>query len=211
MPSIVGALNLIGALNDLLSQLKNEKCYFVCYNVVATMPATMPATTTTTNKINIWTDGSCLHNPGPGGWACNIVVECPDSDITDTLVSANKAHSTNNEMELTAVIEAFDFLYQDKILVDKQRTCITYDITVYSDSNYVVMGITKWINKWLAGNNTSRPNWKLWRRLHDLDQKIKQHHKVSYCWVKAHSNNEKNNQVDILARSRALELTNRSK
>ena len=172
------------------------------------MPTTL---STTTNKINIWTDGSCLHNPGPGGWACNIVVECPNRDITETLVSANKSHSTNNEMELTAVIEAFDFLYQDKILADKPPASLAYDITVYSDSNYVVKGITQWINKWLSQDNTSRPNWTLWRRLHDLDQKIKRQHKVSYCWVKAHSGDEKNDQVDILARARAMELTNRSK
>ena len=153
--------------------------------------------------ISIWTDGSCLNNPGPGGWACNIVVEAPNTSTTDTLVSANKSHTTNNEMELTAIVEALEFLYEDNILTKRQ----SHDITIYSDSNYSVMGITKWIHKWIAQNNHSRPNWDLWLKLYNLDKKIRKNHTISYCWVKAHSTNERNNQVDRLARDRATELT----
>ena len=151
--------------------------------------------------INIWTDGSCLRNPGPGGWAYVIQHET-DEEIIESSCCSNKSHSTNNEMELTAVIEALSYI---KTFYKNENISNISNITIYSDSKYVVDGITKWINNWMK-HQQDRPNWKLWQQLYHIDQQIKSSIPIKYLWVKAHSTNEMNNIVDQLARSKAQEL-----
>jgi ribonuclease HI len=174
---------------------KNE--YLLYYNILFDM---LLNKISTKQSIFIWTDGSCLKNPGPGGWAY-LLEQHNDNDIIEYTVSSNKQHSTNNQMELTAVIEALDFL-NTNILKDN----ISSSITIYSDSNYTIKGITQWMHNWIRKNQTSRPNWSLWERLWNLNKLIEKNHQINYQWVRAHSDNQKNNIVDQLARERASEI-----
>ncbi len=133
----------------------------------------------------IYTDGSCLKNPdGPGGWAALIL----DKEYEWEIVG-NDPSTTNNKMELQAVIEALKFV-------------VDYDITIYSDSTYVIKGITEWIDNWIRKDWKKVKNVELWKELYDLvkDRDVK------WEWVKAHANNEYNNRVDILARNCAKEI-----
>jgi ribonuclease HI len=152
------------------------------------------------HSTTIWTDGSCLHNPGPGGWA--FIIEYQDFEYEVSCCSDGT--TTNNEMELTAIIKALEFLYNDHhdIPIDK----IT-KITVMSDSNYAVRGINEWIDRWISSESKSkqRPNWILWKKLYSLKNTIVKKANLSFKWVKAHSTNEMNNRVDQLARQRAEE------
>ena len=142
-------------------------------------------------EINIYTDGSCEGNPGPGGWAALIVSSSKKEEI-----SGGEKLTTNNRMELTAAIKALEHcsMQEEKQLSLKQ-------IKIYTDSNYVKNGITVWINNW------ERNNWKtidkknvknvdLWKKLKELT-KSKQ---IEWIWVKGHSGNQMNELVDSLAK-----------
>ena len=141
--------------------------------------------------IEVYTDGSCLGNPGNGGWAflVNIkgVISSRSGFSTDT---------TNNQMELTAAIKAIEFL-------------INYEeIHIYTDSNYVKNGITSWItnwkkNSWKTASKNPVKNKDLWERLDKLNY-LK---KIEWKWVKAHDTSKLNNEVDLLARQSAESLT----
>ena len=138
--------------------------------------------------IEVYTDGSCLGNPGPGGWAA----KCYDPEF---VVEGGHHTSTNNIMEMTAVVKTLE-----KCLELDEK-----DVTVYTDSKYVKLGITEWSKKWRAnGWKTSTggdvANKSLWMRLLEL---IKRNNSVTVEWVRAHSTNEKNNEVDELARRQA--------
>jgi len=151
--------------------------------------------------ISIWTDGSCLRNPGKGGWAFVLDTPAAEYELSDNLPS-----TTNNAMELTAVIEAFRLMTDEHIVnLTKSVDHPKHHIKIYSDSQYVVKGITIWIHNWIKKNDP-RPNWALWRQLYDYYMNFKKHHIVEFIWVKAHSTNIMNNRVDKLARDRATEL-----
>ena len=144
--------------------------------------------------INVYTDGSCLGNPGNGGWAFLIEEE---KDIRYR--AGFEKNTTNNQMELIAAIKALEFL----------NTYI--DITINTDSNYVKEGITTWIfnwkkNNWKTSTKKQVKNRELWERLDNLCEKKN----ISWCWVKAHNTSEFNNQVDELAREAAESLTESS-
>ena len=144
--------------------------------------------------ISVYTDGSCLGNPGNGGWAFLIVEEKNISYRTGF-----KLNTTNNQMELVAVIKALEFLKDFK------------DISIYTDSNYVKQGITTWVINWKKNNwktSTKQPvkNRQLWERLDRLNLSKN----INWSWVKAHNINEFNNQVDALARKAAETLTESS-
>ena len=144
--------------------------------------------------INVYTDGSCLGNPGNGGWAFLIEEE---KDIRYR--AGFEKNTTNNQMELTAAIKALEFLNKYN------------DITINTDSNYVKEGITNWIfnwkkNNWKTSTKQLVKNRELWERLDNLCEKKN----ISWCWVKAHNTNEFNNQVDELARKAAESLTESS-
>jgi ribonuclease HI len=133
--------------------------------------------------IEVYTDGSCLGNPGPGGWAYLI----------DTLKGQGGAKiTTNNVMEMTAVVHALEKCIELKYT----------SVCVFTDSNYVRMGLLEWSKNWERnGWKTSKgepvKNKELWIRMLDLK---KQFGSIEFKWVKAHNGNEKNEQVDTLAR-----------
>ena len=136
-------------------------------------------------KVTIYTDGACSGNPGPGGWAAVLIYNENRKEI-----SGAKKETTNNIMELTAVIEALKLL---------KYPC---EVDLYSDSAYVVNGFNQgWIYNWRKNNwrtSSKEPvkNKEIWEELYNLS-KI---HKVNFKKVKGHSTNELNNRCDELAR-----------
>ncbi|MCH2322528.1 MAG: ribonuclease HI [Pseudomonadota bacterium] len=139
-------------------------------------------------KVDIYTDGACSGNPGPGGWG--VLIEIDNENIE---LSGGDRETTNNRMELMAAIKALEEIDKD------------YEITLYTDSNYVKDGITSWIsnwkkNNWKTASKKDVKNKELWMR---LDEAIKDKN-ISWVWVKGHAGNAGNEQADYLARS-ALE------
>jgi len=135
-------------------------------------------------KVKIYTDGACSGNPGPGGWGAILMYRDVEKEI-----SGGSKDTTNNIMELTAVIEALKLL---------KFPC---EVQVYSDSSYVVNTflqgwIYNWIKKnWKTSGNDEVKNKELWKELYSLT-KI---HKVEFIKVKGHSDNEYNNRCDKMA------------
>ncbi len=137
--------------------------------------------------IKIYTDGSCLSNPGNGGWAAIINV---NGEIKK--ISGNEKNTTNNRMELMAPINAL------KNINSKDP------IEIFTDSKYVKNGINEWINTWILNNwKTSKKenvkNKDLWLELHKLNQSLN----VKWNWVKAHAGDPLNEEVDMLAKEAA--------
>jgi len=135
----------------------------------------------------VYTDGSCLGNPGKGGWAALII-----KNDKEEVIFGSEKNSTNNRMELTAAINAL------------LKTEESKKIKIYTDSKYLKDGIEKWINNWKKNdwknaNKKDVKNKDLWTKLENLISKKQ----ISWEWVKAHSVNEYNNKVDILARKAA--------
>ena len=148
--------------------------------------------TITFDNINyiIYTDGACLGNPGTGGWAAIIIEPNGEREI----VGCEKS-TTNNRMELKAVIEAL------------KEIEVNSKISLFSDSKYVIDGITKWIknwkmNDWKTTNKKEIKNLDLWMDLDKLTSKFQ----ITWNWVKGHSTNEYNNRVDRLARNEAEKI-----
>ena len=143
------------------------------------------------DNIILYTDGACSGNPGPGGWGAVLIF----NGIEKELSGANPS-TTNNVMEITAVIEGLKAL---------KRPC---NVNIYSDSAYVVNCFEKnWINNWIKNNwvnSKKKPvkNKELWLKLYDLT-KI---HKVTFNKVKGHSNVKYNNRCDELARNAILTI-----
>jgi ribonuclease HI len=138
--------------------------------------------------IKIYTDGSCLNNPGNGGWAAIINI---DNKIKK--ISGSVKDTTNNKMELMAPIKAL------QTIVEKQP------IEIFIDSQYVRLGITDWVNKWIKNNwltSKKEPvkNKELWIQLYELNKS----HEIKWIWVKAHSGNILNEEVDLLAKQAAV-------
>ena len=137
--------------------------------------------------IKIYTDGSCLNNPGNGGWAAII-----NDNETIKKISGSVKDTTNNKMELMAPIMALQE-------IDKNN-----EIEIYTDSQYVRLGITEWIHKWIKNNwQTSKKepvkNKELWMQLYELTKS----YKIKWIWVKAHAGNALNEEVDLLAKKSA--------
>ena len=142
-------------------------------------------------RIEIFTDGACSGNPGIGGWGALLRYK----DIEKEL-SGGEKNTTNNRMELTAVIEALKAL---------KTTC---NITIYTDSKYVMSGITEWLenwkkNSWKTSNKKNDvKNIDLWQQ---LDKLIRQH-EIRWVWVKGHNGHIENERVDTLARNEVINL-----
>jgi ribonuclease HI len=138
--------------------------------------------------IHLFTDGACSGNPGPGGWA--YILEHVPTGTVKELAGADR-ETTNNRMELTAVIEGLQAL---------RRPC---HVKLFTDSQYVGKGLSEWMPKWKAngwrrGNSaTAKPvkNVELWKR---LDELMRTHH-VTFVWVAGHSGHEENERCDRLA------------
>lgn len=140
-------------------------------------------------EVIIYTDGSCSGNPGPGGWASLLKY-----NNSSKIISGGEADTTNNRMELTAVISA---------LAQLKEPC---KIELFTDSKYVQQGASEWMKKWQLNNwrkgNTIVKNVDLWQKLAELIV----YHKVEFIWVKAHADNEYNNLVDRVAREKSKEF-----
>ena len=142
------------------------------------------------NKIDnifIYTDGACKGNPGCGGWGVFIIENNNKIEL-----SGSEPYTTNNIMEMTAAIKALEY-YKSKKL-----------ITIFTDSNYLKLGITEWIfnwkkNNWLNKNKKPIKNKALWLNLDSLTS----FHDVKWHWVKAHDGNPGNERADYLASSAA--------
>lgn len=142
------------------------------------------------NRVEIWTDGACSGNPGPGGWGAVLRYGEAEKEL-----SGGEDETTNNRMELLAAINALEAL---------TRPCIV-DLT--TDSQYVRKGMTEWLRGWKAkGWKTASKqpvkNKDLWQRLDALTQE----HEVSWHWVKGHAGHPENERCDELARSEISKL-----
>ncbi|HEY0335213.1 MAG TPA: ribonuclease HI [Stenotrophomonas sp.] len=138
-------------------------------------------------SIEIHTDGSCLGNPGPGGWAALMRYNGREKELV-----GGEAMTTNNRMELMAAIMALEALTEPCTIV------------LHTDSQYVRQGITEWMASWLrrqwktAGGDPVK-NRELWERLHQATQR----HTIEWRWVKGHNGDPDNERVDVLARNQA--------
>ena len=134
-------------------------------------------------RIEIFTDGACKGNPGPGGWAALLRKGHHEKEL-----SGGEAHTTNNRMEMTAVIRALQAL---------SEPC---DVFLHSDSRYVIDGITKWIHGWIRKGwitSSRKPvlNSDLWQEMLDAAAP----HRIAWVWVKGHDGHTENERVDQLA------------
>jgi ribonuclease HI len=134
-------------------------------------------------QVIIYTDGACRGNPGPGGWGALIKIDNAEKEIF-----GGQSNTTNNQMELTAAIEGLAAL---------KETC---NVELFTDSRYVMDGITQWIRNWKKNNwrtaaKKDVKNKELWQKLDNL---ISQH-QVQWHWVKGHSGDAGNETADFLA------------
>ena len=141
-------------------------------------------------KVEVFTDGACSGNPGPGGWGVILRYNQHEKEL-----SGGHPETTNNRMELTAVIEGLKALKQ---------AC---QLTLTTDSEYVKKGMTEWIKTWKAKgwkNAKNKPiaNLDLWQELDALAQK----HTIRWKWVKGHANHPENERCDELARQALKEF-----
>jgi ribonuclease HI len=137
--------------------------------------------------IKIYTDGSCINNSGNGGWAAII-----NNDGNVIKINGGEKNTTNNKMELMAPIKALQKIKENE------------KIEIYTDSQYVKLGITEWIHKWIKNNwQTSKKepvkNKELWVQLYNLTKSFE----IKWIWVKAHAGNILNEEVDSLAKQAA--------
>ena len=147
-------------------------------------------------RVEIFTDGACSGNPGPGGWGA--ILRWKD---TEKELSGGDSETTNNRMELTAVIESLKVL---------KVPCV---ISLYTDSKYVMDGVNQWLpnwkkNNWKTANKKSAvKNIDLWQQLDELLPK----HEILWNWVKGHNGHPENERVDKLARDQAIAFANKEK
>ena len=144
--------------------------------------------------VQLYTDGACSGNPGAGGWACLLVYQDKQKEL-----SGGKTQTTNNQMELTAVIQGLSLL-KEKCVVD-----------LYTDSKYVLEGATLWLDGWIQKGwkkADKKPvlNVTYWQQLLPLLQK----HQINWHWVKGHAGHPQNERVDELACIQRDNFSNRS-
>ena len=140
-------------------------------------------------EVEIFTDGACSGNPGPGGWGAILRVKKPEGGHRERELSGGDPATTNNRMELMAAIMALEAL---------KRPC---KARLFTDSNYVRDGVTKWIhgwkkNGWRTADKKPVKNVELWQRL----DAARAPHQVEWIWVKGHSGHVENERADQLAR-----------
>lgn len=146
-------------------------------------------------KVEIYTDGACSGNPGPGGWG--VLLRYGESE---KMLSGAERNTTNNRMELMAAIQGLKALNRGSSVV------------VVTDSVYVKKGITEWLvgwkqKGWRNANNKPVKNQDLWQQ---LEQEVAKH-QVQWEWVKGHSGHPENEQADLLAREAIADLLQKSK
>ncbi|PZU94629.1 MAG: ribonuclease HI [Chelatococcus sp.] len=138
-----------------------------------------------TDTVEVWTDGACSGNPGPGGWGAILSYKGKEKEL-----SGGEAMTTNNRMELMGAIAALETL---------TRPCT---VALHTDSQYLRQGITAWIhgwkrNGWKTADRKPVKNEELWKR---LDAALGRH-KIEWKWVKGHAGDEMNERADALARA----------
>ena len=141
-------------------------------------------------NVRLYTDGACLGNPGPGGWAAILKWNGHEKELSGGL-----AHTTNNQMELQAAISGLEALTRP------------VDVTITTDSKYVMNGITSWLagwkrNGWKTAAKKPVANQDLWQALDAACQR----HTVHWEWVKGHAGHPENERCDTLARAKAEAL-----
>lgn len=147
--------------------------------------------------IVIYTDGSCLGNPGPGGYCAILKAFKNNTLIKEKIIKGHEANTTNNRMELKAMIEALKHIKKP-----------SQNIVVYTDSKYVADGINKWLKNWIAKDFDGVKNSDLWKELYNL---LKLHN-IQVHWIKAHQNDNtedsiNNNLCDKIAKEEAMKIT----
>ncbi len=135
------------------------------------------------SEVEIYTDGACRGNPGPGGWGVLLLAQGRELELW-----GGETDTTNNRMELTAAIEGLRAL---------RRPC---RVRLYTDSRYVMQGITEWLANWKergwkTANRKPVKNQDLWQALDEQCQR----HDIEWCWVRGHTGNEGNERADALA------------
>jgi ribonuclease HI len=139
--------------------------------------------------IKIYTDGACSGNPGIGGWGVLVLT----TNQQKTELYGGEEKTTNNRMEMIAIIKGLEYVI-DRNLVNEK-------IEFYTDSQYVKNGVDDWVSNWISNNwrksdGEDVKNKDLWEKIVELRDKVK----VSFIWVKGHSNNEYNDYADKLAK-----------
>ena len=142
-------------------------------------------------EIKIYTDGACIGNPGPGGWAAIVLFEKEKKELF-----GGEKLTTNNRMELTAAIRALEYCAKN----EKEQPSLKH-VRIFTDSNYVKEGITVWIdnwekNNWKTADKKNVKNVDLWKKLREL---TKLNH-VEWNWIKGHSEDPMNDLADKLAK-----------
>ena len=145
-------------------------------------------------NVEIFSDGCCRGNPGPGGYGCILRYGEKEKEL-----QGGKLKTTNNEMELMAALIGIRAL---------KGRC---QVTVMSDSEYMVKGMTEWIHKWVENDwktksKTPVKNLALWQELYDLSKK----HKITWYWVKGHAGHPENERCDRLANEAAEKVIRKS-
>ncbi|MGG7074389.1 ribonuclease HI [Campylobacter sp. 9BO] len=135
--------------------------------------------------VCLFSDGSCLNNPGPGGWACILEFNGAKKEL-----SGGESQTTNNQMELRAVIEGLKAL---------KEPC---NVKLYTDSSYVANSINSWLDGWVKKNFKNVKNVDLWQEYIQISKP----HKVSANWLKAHNGHPQNERCDELARQEATKI-----
>ncbi len=131
-------------------------------------------------KVTIYTDGGCRPNPGTGGWGAVLIFDTHEEDL-----SGGERNSTNNRMELLAVIKGLEALKTPN-----------QDVTIFSDSKYVIDAIEKrWVNGWLQKGFAGKKNKDLWLRYLEISKL----HKIKFVWVRGHNGHPENERRDVLA------------
>jgi ribonuclease HI len=141
-------------------------------------------------EITAYTDGACSGNPGPGGWGALLIARRDGDVLREREFSGGAAETTNNRMEMTAVIEVLEALERPSA------------ITIVTDSTYVRDGVTDWIHNWKRNGwktSAKKPvkNVELWQRLDETQAR----HQVTWEWVKGHAGHPENERADELARA----------
>jgi ribonuclease HI len=145
------------------------------------------------NTVELFTDGACSGNPGPGGWGAILRWRGQEKEL-----SGGEPATTNNRMELEAVIQGLEALKKPSHVI------------VYTDSQYVQRGMSEWLRAWKAKDfkikgGGYRPNHELWRKLDDLAKK----HRIDWRWVRGHDGHPENERADKLAVAAAKEIARR--
>lgn len=165
-------------------------------SIRVSQPRTGSAMPLSARHVVVHTDGGCIGNPGPGGHAAVLRMWRNGEMMKRTAITGREGHTTNNRMEMMAVIAALEAI--------KPGVC---PITIVSDSQLVVKGMTEWLEGWKRKgwrSSQRKPveNRDLWERLDDLNQR---HGDVRWEWVRGHNGDPMNEEVDMLANTEAME------